>query len=119
MQKSGNTTIELVEEHGMYKNQLEKVLQMECLWPAKVSEALPLRTLHRRTTIAFSGLSTGDCECWSGRRDLHQEMRGKNLFELTGIRDNEYLRIEKIENNTIYARRYQYECRISWNNKLF
>ena len=31
-------------------------------------------------------------------------MRGKNLFELTGIRDNEYLRIEKIENNTIYAR---------------
>lgn len=32
------------------------------------------------------------------------EVRGKNLFELTGIRDNEYLRIEKIENNTIYAR---------------
>lgn len=32
------------------------------------------------------------------------EVRGKNLFEPTGIRDNEYLRIEKIENNTIYAR---------------
>ena len=32
------------------------------------------------------------------------EVRGKNLFELTGIRHNEYLRIEKIENNTIYAR---------------
>lgn len=32
------------------------------------------------------------------------EVRGKNLFELTDIRDNEYLRIEKIENNTIYAR---------------
>ena len=32
------------------------------------------------------------------------EVRGKNLFELTGIRYNEYLRIEKIENNTIYAR---------------
>lgn len=32
------------------------------------------------------------------------EVRGKNLFGLTGIRDNEYLRIEKIENNTIYAR---------------
>lgn len=32
------------------------------------------------------------------------EVRGKNLFELTGIRGNEYLRIEKIENNTIYAR---------------
>lgn len=32
------------------------------------------------------------------------EVRGKNLFELTGICDNEYLRIEKIENNTIYAR---------------
>ena len=32
------------------------------------------------------------------------EVRGKNLFELTGIRDNEYLRIEKIENNMIYAR---------------
>ena len=35
------------------------------------------------------------------------EVRGKNLFEITGIRDNEYLRIEKIEkieNNTIYAR---------------
>ena len=32
------------------------------------------------------------------------EVRGKNLFELTGIRDNEYSRIEKIENNTIYAR---------------
>jgi len=32
------------------------------------------------------------------------EVRGKNLFELTGIRDNEYLRIEKNENNTIYAR---------------
>ena len=32
------------------------------------------------------------------------EVRGKNLFELTGIRDNDYLRIEKIENNTIYAR---------------
>lgn len=32
------------------------------------------------------------------------EVRGKNLFELTGIRNNEYLRIEKIENNTIYAR---------------
>lgn len=32
------------------------------------------------------------------------EVRGKNLFELTGIRDNEYLRIEKIENNTIYER---------------
>ena len=32
------------------------------------------------------------------------EVRGKNLFELTGIRDNEFLRIEKIENNTIYAR---------------
>ena len=31
-------------------------------------------------------------------------MRGKNLFELTDIRDNEYLKIEKIENNTIYAR---------------
>lgn len=32
------------------------------------------------------------------------EVRGKNLFELTDIRDNEYLKIEKIENNTIYAR---------------
>ena len=32
------------------------------------------------------------------------EVRGKNLFELTGIRGKEYLRIEKIENNTIYAR---------------
>ena len=32
------------------------------------------------------------------------EVRGKNLFEITGIRDNDYLRIEKIENNTIYAR---------------
>ena len=32
------------------------------------------------------------------------EVRGKNLFGLTGIRDNEYLRIEKIVNNTIYAR---------------
>ena len=32
------------------------------------------------------------------------EVRGKNLFGLTGIRDNEYSRIEKIENNTIYAR---------------
>ena len=32
------------------------------------------------------------------------EVRGKNLFEITDIRDNEYSRIEKIENNTIYAR---------------
>ena len=37
-------------------------------------------------------------------REICIEVRGKNLFELTGIRDNEYLRIEKIENNTIYAR---------------
>lgn len=35
---------------------------------------------------------------------IEVNVRGKNLFELTGIRDNEYLRIEKIENNTIYAR---------------
>ena len=36
--------------------------------------------------------------------NIEVNVRGKNLFELTGIRDNEYLRIEKIENNTIYAR---------------
>ena len=32
------------------------------------------------------------------------EVRVKKMFELTGISGNEYLRIEKIENNTIYAR---------------
>ena len=32
------------------------------------------------------------------------EVRGKNLFELTGIRDNEYLRIEKIENECRFMR---------------
>ena len=57
--------------------------------------------LHWRTAKPIARLSTVSA---GSDGKIGVEVRGKNLFELTGIRDNEYLRIEKIENNTIYAR---------------
>lgn len=100
--QKGNTTIELVENTEYIRISWRKYAD-GVLMASEGTEALPYEPYTGGQPSPSPDYPQGIASA-GANGEICIEMRGKNLFELTGIRDNEYLRIEKIENNTIYAR---------------
>ncbi len=100
--QKGNTTIELVENTEYIRISWRKYAD-GVLMASEGTEALPYEP-YTGGQPSPSPDYPQQIVSAGANREICIEVRGKNLFELTGIRDNEYLRIEKIENNTIYAR---------------
>lgn len=100
--QKGNTTIELVENTEYIRISWRKYAD-GVLMASEGTEALPYEPYTGGQPSPSPDYPQEIVSAGSDGK-IGVEVRGKNLFELTGIRDNEYLRIEKIENNTIYAR---------------
>lgn len=100
--QKGNTTIELVENTEYIRISWRKYAD-GVLMASEGTEALPYEPYTGGQPSPSPDYPQQIVSAGSDGK-IGVEVRGKNLFGLTGIRDNEYLRIEKIENNTIYAR---------------
>ena len=100
--QKGNTTIELVENTEYIRISWRKYAD-GVLMASEGTEALPYEP-YTGGQPSPSPKYPQEIVSAGANGEICVEVRGKNLFEITDIRDNEYLRIEKIENNTIYAR---------------